>query len=564
MKTLFSSRSSFTLGGMHPSRPSALLRILPSLALLWLLYIPAFALVQAPVLKWQHGGAYSSYAELGWYSSPAVADLDGDGYPEVIGANYSVFALDGRTGSLKWRAQTGHDVTEPAASSIGRTWPGVVVADLDGDGNTWIVTAHSGGYVSVYDRTGHFRPGWPWHGAGTNELRSLAVADLDGDGKMEIVVGRAGGAALNTWILEPDGTVRPEWPQPVSTASGYSWGVYNANIALADLDRNGAREVIVPSDVHYICAYNAAGVPLASNPIYGASHALWGLVGVFVNLAYEIQGYGPLDAPDPFRPNFASSPATVADLNGDGKPEVIVAGNVYDYSKDPYLDLYCGPFIFNADRSRFNAGGFDWRTTPAPTGAPLTEDYNIIENAQPNPVTADLDGDGRMEILFPSYDGRLHAFWLDKTEHGQWPYQVYHASDGFFRFASEPVVADLDGDGRPEVIFASWTQKGSGSNGRLHVVDAQGNKLYEIELPASFGGGDWNGALATPTLADIDGDGELEVLLNTAHAGIVAYDLPGAAVARSRVLWGTGRGNYQRTGAGALDTRTAAREWRGY
>ena len=51
--------------------------------------------IQAPVLKWQRGGCYSSWCETGWYSSPAVSDLDGDGAPEVIGSAYSIFILDG-------------------------------------------------------------------------------------------------------------------------------------------------------------------------------------------------------------------------------------------------------------------------------------------------------------------------------------------------------------------------------------------------------------------------------------------------------------------------------------
>src|SRR3972149_736347 len=35
--------------------------------------------VPAPVLKWQNKGCYSSWCETGWYSSPAAADLDGNG-----------------------------------------------------------------------------------------------------------------------------------------------------------------------------------------------------------------------------------------------------------------------------------------------------------------------------------------------------------------------------------------------------------------------------------------------------------------------------------------------------
>jgi hypothetical protein len=116
------------------------------------------------------------------------------------------------------------------------------------------------------------------------------------------------------------------------------------------------------------------------------------------------------------------------------------------------------------------------------------------------------------------------------------------------------VVADLDNDGFAEVIFASWPQKGSNYVGKLHVLNYQGAVLYEIDLPAPYGSPDWNGAMAAPTLANIDADADLELVLNTAHSGIVAYDLPGTA--NARILWGTGRGNYQRTGSfllGSLD-----------
>jgi hypothetical protein len=52
--------------------------------------------------------------------------------------------------------------------------------------------------------------------------------------------------------------------------------------------------------------------------------------------------------------------------------------------------------------------------------------------------------------------------------------------------------------------------------------------------------------LAAPTLDNIDSDADLEVVLNTSHSGFVAYDLPGTP--NARILWKTGRGNYQRNG----------------
>ncbi len=512
--------------------------------------------IQAPVLKWQNRGCYSSWCETGWYSSPAIADLDGDGAAEVIASAYSIVILDGNSGYLKWRMASGHDRTEPDADNVGRTWPGIVVADVDGDGDIEIVTAHSAGYVSVYDHNGYFESGWPQRPT-ENELRGLSVFDLDGDGSMEIIVTGAVYNKTNTWVFEHNGALRPGWPQLVDE-SGYAYGVFNDNAAIGELDSDGIAEIVVPSDVHYVCAYDANGDQLPANPMYGDKG--WGKVGVWESLEIELRGWGTCDANDEraerYRPNFAHGPSVIADVNGDGINEVVVVGNVYDCIPG-YPSQYNGVYIFNADRSRFNASGFDWRSPPVDSGAPLSENYGVIENNQPNPVVADLDSDGFLEILYASYDGRVHAYWLDKSEHGNWPYTVYNPAEGFYRFASEPVVVDLDNNGLAEVIFASWVQKGTGATGKLHIIDYLGNAVHEVSLPMAYGSPDWNGALPAPSLGEIDADPDLEVVLNTAHSGFVAYDLPGSADAR--IIWGTGRGNYQRTGSvlkGSLQAST--------
>jgi hypothetical protein len=496
--------------------------------------------LQAPELKWQHGGCYSSWCETGWYSSPAVADLDGDGTMEVIAAAYTVFILNGADGSVQ------RSIDTPG----GRVWPGVVVADLDNDADLEIVTAQGSGYLNVLDHAGDAV--WTRQPI-SRELRGLAVYDLDDDGTLEIIVTGALGSKVNTWVYEHNGALRAGWPQ-LSNDSGYAWGVFNDNAAVGDLDGDGVGEIVVPSDVHYVCAYEPNGVQIPAHAMYGDKD--WGRVGVHVDHAVDLRGYAHCGTEH--RPNFAHTPALIADVNADGVQEAIVMGNVYNCGTSPYTSLYEMPFIFNADRSRWSGDGFDWTAIPVPDAqaAPLIEDYDVIESNMSNPVVADLDGDGFMEIIYPSYDGRVHAFWLDKTEHGNWPYAVH--TGGPYRFASEPAVADLDNDGRAEVLFASWVQKGSHQTGKLHILDYQGNVLHETSLPAAYGSPDWNGALAAPTLANIDADSDLEIVLNTAHSGFVAYDLPGTAEAR--VLWGTGRGNYQRTGSvlqGELGSRAS-------
>jgi hypothetical protein len=496
----------------------------------------------APVLKWQRGGCFSSYCQTGWYSSPAVADLNGDGQPDVVWGSYDAVSVNGPNGGLQWRASSGN-----------RVWPGVALADLTGDGTLEVIVGRSSDQVTVYDRFGGVV--WTRNPFGGGEVRTLAVADLETDGQLEVVVGRAsGGSNLQLNVYEPNGTVRPGWPAPHNNDPGYGWGMYNENVTVADMNGDGLKEILGPTDTHYITGLDRNANQLPTSAIYNNFNPqgpkIWRQVGVHVDHYVDLIGYANCGVEH--RPNWANSAPVTADVNGDGVPEWIAVGNVYNCGTNPYTDLYYMPFIFKLDRTRWSGSGFDWTAIPppGPGSAPLSEDYNEIENAMPNPVPADLDGDGYKEILFASYDGKVHAYWLDKTEHGSWPYVVpaSGAPGDEFRFAGEPVVADLDNDGSAEVLFTSWPKKPTGGGnpvGHVHVLSSLGVELFRVSLPAPFGD-DWNGGLAAPTLANIDADPDLELVAGTSASGVVAYDLPNTP--NARILWGTGRGGYRRTG----------------
>lgn len=510
---------------------TALLLLLPAIT-----HAIPLSAIDAPVLKWAYGGCFTSWCQTGWYASPAVADLDTDGNPEVIWGSYDLVALNGADGSLKWRAENGS-----------RVWPGVAVADLTGDGPLEVIVGRGSDQVTVYDRFGN--EVWSRNPFGGGEVRTLAVEDLETDGQLEIIVGRAsGGATKQLNVFEANGSVRVGWPARRDGEPGYGWGMYNENVTVGDLNNDGFKEIIGPTDTHYITALDRNGNQLPANSIYGPGK-VWSQVGVHVDHAVDLRGYA--NCGSEHRPNFANSAPAIADVNNDGTPEIIVLGDVYNCAIGDNVDgdLYIMPWILNLDRTRWSGSGYDWTAlpTPGPNTTPLSEDYNVIENSVANAVVADLDGDGLKEILFPAYDGKLHAYWLDKSEHGNWPYSVPGSG---IRFAGEPVVADLDNDGQAEVIFTSWPEKGGNRLGQLHVLDYLGNELHRFDLPAARSG-DWNGGLAAPTIANIDGDADLELVIGTVASGVVAYDLPNTA--NARILWGTGRGSYQRTGVSAAE-----------
>lgn len=496
-----------------------------------------------PVLLWERGGC-THWCMTGWYASPAVIDLDGNGTMEVVWASYKIWVLDAATGTEYWSVYAGHDIHYTGSDSVGRTWPSPVVADLDGNGALEIVTAHSGGWIGVYSMYGEFLPGWPIQASPSSELRTLAVYDFEKNGDLEIVVASTSSGNDEEWyVFDYHGQIRSGWPQ--HTGDCYAAGCFNQNVAIADIDQDDLAEVIGPNDTHYICAFSDDGSCLPAHPMYEGR--FWGQVGVWVDLEAELRGWGYCGVEH--RPNFCHSPPVIADVDGNGNLEIICIGNVHNCDTSPYTDLYEVPIILNPDRSRFSAAPYDWTVWPSPPypGAweALSQDYNRIESCYPNPTVADVDSDGVMEIFYPAYDGKVHGFRLDKSEFGRWPYAVTNQSEGFIRFASEVLAADLDGNGSVEIIFGSWTEKSSEQTGYLHILSGYGDLLFTAEVPHDQG--EWNGIIGAPTLSDIDGNGDLEIVAGTSATGVIAYDIPGAT--GGEIHWGTGRGNYWRNGA---------------
>ncbi len=512
------------------------------ICIILLLMFPFSCIAATPVLKYSNAGTYPLWTEEAYYCAPTVVDLNGDGKNEIVFSNYSITVLDGASGAVLWKVNSGRDRSAPLeefGASAGHTWSSLEVADIDGDGGLEIVSLHGNGLISVLDANGYFEPGWPQTPLAAAG-RSLEVADIDGDGKSEIIVGYGVDSPQSVYVLSYDGQIRSGWPQMDNTqypAKGWSYGVFMDGIETADLDSDGQLEIIVPTDNSFVSIYKPNGTLMQANSsVYG--DRTWAQVAFYEDPSAEIRGdnegwgwsiTGNELREDLYRAEFGHGAVAVADVDGDGKKELAVTGIMCNRKYAPSYPPteYMTVFLLNADRTRYA----NWSLPPTDLGAPLLQsNVSIASMVQQTPVIEDLDGDGKPEILFNSYNGKVHCFNLDKKEPYAWPYSLTKRTSPMLQYATAPVCRDLDGDGKKEVIFATFydSEQGLTPNnvGSLCILNYEGKLISSAPLPPAKEAGNYpNGAMAAPAVADVDGDGLLEIVVNTLHGAICVYDL---------------------------------------
>ncbi len=464
----------------------------------------------------------------GWLGSPAIADLEGDGVNEVVlprGERLYAFNADG---SIKWMLE----------DLPGRIWASAVVADFRDDAALETVVA-SRERVYMLDAAGNVMPGFPvdWE----DELRSLGAGDINGDGRPEIVVAstRSGGQEDVVSAIDASGATVTGFPPLETGSSGcevddrcYIAGAYDQNVAVGDLDGDGNEDIVVPQDNAYVSIHHGTGeafdtaaeFPSAKSPGLRYLH----------DLELAQQGWAD-DEDTALQAHFTNTPPAIADLDQDGTYEVILLASVQNAAQS---DREQGVALWVVGPDGARRAGFE-----QPFHAPdyligLGDLGNNIVGVTNQATVADINADrAGLEVVFAGFDGRIHAVDATGTQIWQWTYTTQDTV-----LTGGVVVGDLSGDGIPEIVFNTYSV--DDDDGALFILDAGGNPLHEIPLPR-------RGAMAVPTLGDLDGDGQLDIVvsLKDAEDGVesaLVYTVPGAS--DNCLLWPTGRGNLLRNG----------------
>jgi hypothetical protein len=400
--------------------------------------------------------------------SPAIADIDGDGSPNVVFTTTggSVVAVDGE-GYTVWRWEGGD------AFSLGPT-----VVDLTGDKSLEVLVQTNRGRITcLAGATGV--PLWSNEELGKLDwgMSAIVATDLDADGKPEIIASDSAGTLL---CLEGSGAVR--WTK-------HEAGSWTSCPAAGDLDGDGRPEILIGSGDSPLVCLSADGEERWRLPAKGAawtSPVLWDLNG---DDTLEIvtgigAGVAAVDAKGKILWQYPTTrdidaAISIGDADGDGEDEIYV------------VDLN-GQLV-----SLTPQGELRWEA-------------HVEQRARRSPALADIDLDGAMEIIVGGYSKALHVFESDGT--------LQERFDLGGETNATPTVANLLGNGRLQVVCAV-------TSGALQVYQWPAGMTSVPKIAwASYRNGPTRAAAqsavdaqASVTLADVD--------FGAMHVGTNAFEV---------------------------------------
>jgi hypothetical protein len=482
---------------------------------------PTFVRAIAPFPVLDSAGVAFHEPFLGGFDvpRPQLVDIDGDGDLDLFVQERTneVMHFENDGGRFRWRSDKflGLDVGE---------W--YRFTDLDGDGRIDLLTESPISFIRAWRNHGTREV--PAFRVAVDSLRDgdnapiaadrqniLNVVDIDCNGRLDLFLGRVTGTvdrfeavlgtevdgvprfALHTERFEGIEILGPVPGQPGAPSRLEVGGTrHGANtMAFGDIDKDGDQDLLWGD-------YFEQGLLLIENTSAGCiTPSMRTTPRRFPDSTSLLtSGY---NAP------------TVGDVDGDGLPDLVmgVIGGAYTPRRTAVENLH---LVRQAAPGRFEH-----------VTRRLIRTADVGNEAMPH--LADLDGDGDLDLLVGNKieqdnDTTASVTWFENTgtrtapalrERGKLPMR------GEFHFA--PVVADLDGDGLPDLMLGTWRDRvewwrnaGTARAPRYELADSVLVTLTR-------------GSNTAPAFADLDGDGDLDLIVGEASGQLNHYRNDGTA-----------------------------------
>jgi Ca2+-binding RTX toxin-like protein len=357
-------------------------------------------------------------------TSLAVADVNGDAKPDIITTNYNdntiSIVLNNFPGNFK------HTFGDPTYQPTGSEPYFVTSADLNGDGNQDLIVANYGAgtiQVMLGNGNGTFMPGQVYTvGTGPSEI---IATDLTGDGDLDLVVANAGNDSISVLMGNGNGTFQPA-VTTLLTGCGPQITLSPNAIAVGDVNNDGLPDIVIADGN--------------------------GEVSVMLG-----NGDGTFTAPQTFQVNAATLPNTaaygvaLADLNGDGNLDIVVA--------DTYSNV-------NYGRVEVLLGNGDGTFISATT-------YTTVGYDPTSLAVADLTGSGTLDVVVANHYSNNVSVLMGNGNGKFGSVNSFYAGAYVFDVA----IADVLNNGTPDIV----------------VTDASGSSDHDAYLL-----GNDNGSFGAP------------------------------------------------------------------